>query len=155
LEKLCTTFQRSARRWEVIVYPSIVALIAMVAGAFFFIYTLTNDMRGMALQIQPQVGLNLVRVADSISQLSASLDQMSRNIDTMRSRMETMSADVSSITKQMDYMKNLETMNAQMAQMNTSMYGMNQQADAMRWNMQTMNRTIGKPMQMFNGFIPW
>jgi methyl-accepting chemotaxis protein len=155
LEKLCTSFQRSARRWEVIVYPSIVAFIAMMAGAFFFIYTITSDMRDLALQMQPQVGYNLIKVADSVSLLSKSLDQMSRDIELMRVKMETMSADVSSIAGQMAYMKNLEVMNAQMAQMNATMYGMNAQADAMRWNMQSMNRSIGKPMSMFNSFMPW
>jgi methyl-accepting chemotaxis protein len=155
LEKLCTSFQRSARRWEVIVYPSIVAFIAMMAGAFFFIYTITSDMRDLALQMQPQVGYNLIKVADSVSLLSKSLDQMSRDIELMRVKMETMSADVSSIAGQMAYMKNLEVMNAQMAQMNATMFGMNAQADAMRWNMQSMNRSIGKPMSMFNSFMPW
>ncbi len=155
LEGLCNSFQRSARRWEIIVYPSIIALIAMMAGAFFFIYTLTRDMRDLALQMEPQLGLSIIRVADSISLLSTSLDQMSRNIDTMRARMETMSTDVSSMSKQMDHMRNLETMTAQMAQMNASMYSMNAQADAMRQNMQSMNRSFGKPMSMFNTFMPW
>ncbi len=155
LEGLCSTFQRSARRWEIIVYPSIIALIAMMGGAFFFIYTLTRDMRDLALQMEPQLGLSIIKVADSISQLSTSLDQMSRNIDTMRTRMDTMSADVSAISKQMDHMRNLETMTAQMAQMNASMYAMNAQADAMRLNMNSMNQSIGKPMSMFNSFMPW
>ncbi|MFY9642014.1 MAG: hypothetical protein ACLPJW_03975 [Rhodomicrobium sp.] len=152
LEGLCNSFQRSARRWEIIVYPSIVALIAMTGGAFFFIYTLTRDMRDLALQMEPQLGLSIIKVADSVSQLSASLDQMSRNVDTMRTRMDTMSADVSTMSKQM---RSLETMTAQMAQMNASMYAMNAQADAMRLNMNSMNQSIGRPMSMFNSFMPW
>ncbi|MGO9172069.1 MAG: hypothetical protein ACLP7P_08905 [Rhodomicrobium sp.] len=155
LERLCGSFQRSARRWEIIVYPSVVALMAMMAGAFVFIYTLTRDVRELAFQIQPQLGTNINKVAESVSQLSSSLDQMSRNIETMRGRMEVMSVDVSTMAKQMVYMKDLDTLTAQMTQMNASMFAMNAQADAMRWNMQTMNRTIGKPMSMFNNFMPW
>ncbi|MGO9547551.1 MAG: hypothetical protein ACLPPF_22515 [Rhodomicrobium sp.] len=155
LERLCSSFQRSARRWEIIVYPSIVAVIAMMAGAFFFIYSITRDMRDMALQIQPEIGVNINKVAESVSQLSTSLDRMSRNVDTMRTRMETMSADMNWMSKQMVYMKNLDTMTQQMTQMNTSMNAMNAQADAMRWNMQSMNRSIGRPMSMFNSFMPW
>lgn len=64
LEGLCNSFQRSARRWEIIVYPSIVALIAMTGGAFFFIYTLTRDMRDLALQMEPQLGLSIIKVAE-------------------------------------------------------------------------------------------
>jgi methyl-accepting chemotaxis protein len=152
LERFSGTFERSVRRWEIIVYPSIVALIAMVGGAFFFIYSLTRDMRDLALQIQPQLGYNIDKVAASVYQLSSSLDQMSQNIDTMRVKMETMSGDVGSISTQMGYMK---TMTEQMAAMNASMVAMTAQTDAIRWNMQTMNRSIGKPMAMFNSFMPW
>jgi methyl-accepting chemotaxis protein len=152
LERFSGTFERSVRRWEIIVYPSIVALIAMVGGAFFFIYSLTRDMRDLALQIQPQLGYNIDKVAASVYQLSSSLDQMSQNIDTMRVKMEKMSADVSAISTQMTYMK---IMTEQMSVMNASMVAMTAQTDAIRWNMQSMNRSIGKPMAMFNNFMPW
>ncbi len=152
LDRFSSTFERSARRWEIIVYPSIVALIAMVGGAFFFIYTLTRDMRELALQIQPQLGYNIDKVAASVWQLSSSLDQMSRNIDTMRTKMENMSADVGAISRQMVYMK---TMTEQMNVMNANMAAMAVQTDAMRWSMQSMNYSIGKPMSMFNNFMPW
>ena len=39
----------------------------MVAGAFFFIYALTRDMREMAMQMQPELGSNLNRVAESVN----------------------------------------------------------------------------------------
>lgn len=148
LERFSGTFERSVRRWEIIVYPSIVALIAMVGGAFFFIYSLTRDMRDMALQIQPQLGYNIDKVAASVYQLSSSLDQMSQNIDTMRINMERMSTDVGSISNQMVYMK---AMTEQMNAMNVSMVAMTAQTNAMRWSMQSM----GKPMSMFNSFMPW
>ena len=152
LDRFSSTFERSARRWEMIVYPSVVALIAMVGGAFFFIYTLTRDMRELALQIQPQLGYNIDKVAASVYQLSSSLDQMSHNIDTMRIKMETMSADMGAIAGQMVYMK---TMTEQMTAMNGSMIAMTAQTDAIRWSMQSMNHSIGKPMSMFNSFMPW
>ncbi len=155
LDRLGKVFERSARRWEMIVYPSIIALIALVGGAFFFIYTLTRDMRDLALQIQPQIGLNISKVADSVTVLSTSLDQMSRDIGTMRSRMEMISDDVNSMNKQMAYMKNLQIMNDQMAQMNASMTVMNAQANAMRSSMQSVNQSIARPMSMFNTFMPW
>lgn len=155
IERLCTTFQRSAHRWEMIIYPSVIMLILMVAGAFFFIYKLTSEMRNLALQMQPEMGIHLNKVADSVGQLSSSLDQMSRNIDTMRVRIENMSTDVSKISKQMVYMENLQTMNQQMAQMNQAIYVMAAHTDSMRWNMQTMNRSISRPLSMMNSFMPW
>lgn len=154
-DRLITTFERSARRWEMIVYPSIIMLIVLAAGAFFFIYTLTRDMRGMAMEMQPQMGEHLGKVADAVSQLTTSLDNMSRNIDTMRMRIETMSNDVGKISNQMAYMENLRIMNQQMAQMNQSIYVMTAHFESVRWNMQTMNRQISRPMSMMNSFMPW
>lgn len=155
IERLCTTFQRSARRWEMIIYPSVIMLILMIAGAFFFIYKLTSEMRGLAVQMQPEMGLHLNRVAESVGQLSTSLDKMSRNIDTMRVRIEAMSNDVGKISKQMVYMENLQTMTQQMAQMNQSIYVMTAHTNAMRWNMQNMNNSISRPLSMMNSFMPW
>ena len=155
IDRLSHQFQRSAKRWEMIIYPSVVALILLVAGAFFFIYTLTRDMREMAMQMQPQLGEHLNRVAEAVTQLSSSLDQMSHNIDTMRVKIEVMSSDVSKISKQMSYMQNLDAMNQQMAQMNANMAVMTANTEAMRWNMQTMNQSISRPMSMMNSFMPW
>lgn len=155
IERLCTTFQRSARRWEMIIYPSVIMLILMIGGAFFFIYKLTSEMRGLAVQMQPEMGLHLNKVAESVGQLSTSLDRMSRNIDTMRIRIEAMSTDVGKISKQMVYMENLQTMNQQMAQMNQAIYIMTAHTNSMRWNMQTMNNSIARPMSMMNSFMPW
>lgn len=154
-DRLIKTFERSARRWEMIVYPSIIMLIVLAAGAFFFIYTLTRDVRGMAQEMQPEMGLHLGRVAESVSQLTTSLDNMSRNIDTMRMRIETMSSDVGKISNQMVYMQNLQIMTQQMADMNQAIHVMTAHTDSLRWNMQTMNRQISRPMSMMNSFMPW
>jgi hypothetical protein len=39
--------------------------------------------------------------------------------------------------------------------MNQAIYLMAQSTDSMRWNMQTMNRNISRPMSMMNSFMPW
>lgn len=154
-DRLINTFERSARRWEMIVYPSIIMLIVLAAGAFFFIYSLTRDMRGMVEAMQPEMGVHLGRVAESVSQLTTSLDNMSRNIDTMRMRIEAMSTDVGKISSQMVYMQNLQVMTQQMAEMNQAIHVMTAHTDSLRWNMQTMNRQISRPMSMMNSFMPW
>ncbi len=149
LERLCMNFQITSQRREMIIYPSMIALVAMVGGAFLFIYTVTRDIRDLALKMQPEVGLNINKVAESVTLLSSNLEQMSRNMDSMRSNIQSMSADVSSMSKQM------QSLNEHMAHMDASMTLMNAQADAMRWNMQTMSQSISRPMGMMNRIMPW
>lgn len=154
LERFCCAFERSARRWEMIIYPAILALVLTAAGAFFFVYTLTRDMRAMAERMQPEMGQQLDRVAASVQQLTTTLDRMGQNIDTIRVRMDAMSKDISSVSKQMAYMENLQSIERQMSQMNSAVHAMAYNTDSMRWSVQSMNRSM-RPMSFMNGFMPW
>ena len=48
MDKFARTFEASARRWELIVYPSMLAFIVLAAYGFFLIYTLTGDVGRLA-----------------------------------------------------------------------------------------------------------
>lgn len=155
LERFCCAFERSAKRWEMIIYPAIFALVLTAAGAFFFVYTLTRDMRAMAERMQPEMGQQLDKVAVSVQQLTQSLDRMSQNIDTIRARMELMAKDINAVSKQMAFMENLQSIDRQMGQMNTAVHAMAYNTDSMRWSVQSMNRNIARPMSFMNSFMPW
>lgn len=154
LQSFCRVFERSARRWEMIIYPAILAMVLTAAGAFFFIYTLTRDMRAMMERMQPEIGQQLDRVAGSVQQLTASIDRMSQNIEVIRSKMDTMSKDISSVSKMMTHMETLQSLDRQMAQMNVAIYAMAYNTDSMRWSVQAMNRSM-RPMSFMNSFVPW
>ena len=51
LDKLASGFTESARRWEMIVYPSLVAFIILAAYGFFLIYSLTSDVTRVAMKL--------------------------------------------------------------------------------------------------------
>ena len=48
MDKFATTFEASARRWELVVYPSLLAFIVLAAYGFYLIYTLTGDISRLA-----------------------------------------------------------------------------------------------------------
>lgn len=154
LGRFCQAFERSARRWEMIIYPAIFVFLITTAGAFFFVYSLTRDMRAMAERVQPEVGQQLDRVAASVQQLAASIDRMSQNVDIMRSRMDAMSKDFNTVSKHMAHMEVLPALEKQMTQMNVAIYAMAYNTESMRWSVQTMSRTM-RPMSFMSGFIPW
>jgi len=43
LERLANTFDSSAKRWEMVVYPSLFAFVLLAGYGFFLIYRLTHD----------------------------------------------------------------------------------------------------------------
>lgn len=45
LERFLCVIERSARQWQIIVYPSMVAFIVLAAFGFYLIYSLTGDVR--------------------------------------------------------------------------------------------------------------
>ncbi len=56
LSDFAKSFDKSARRWELIVYPSLFAFIILAMYGFFLIYSLTQDIRTMASSIDPKMG---------------------------------------------------------------------------------------------------
>jgi hypothetical protein len=154
LGRFCQAFERSARRWEMIIYPAILALVLTAAGAFFFVYTLTRDMRAMAERVQPEVGQHLDRIAASVQQLTASIDRMSQNMEVMRAKMDSMAKDLNTVSKQMVHMEVLPALEKQMVQMNVAIYAMAYNTESMRWSVQGMNRTM-RPMSFMSGYMPW
>ena len=45
LERFLQTFERSARRWEPVAYPVLLAFIVLAGYGFFPVYSLTADMQ--------------------------------------------------------------------------------------------------------------
>ncbi len=127
MERLATTFESSARRWEMIVYPSLFAFIVLASYGFFLIYSLTHDVASLAR---------------NVSVLTQSIDHMVVNMDSISGNMVSISGDLGRINNSMD------TMNASTRSMAISVDGMRHQVGAMNYN-------IGRPMSQMSSFMPW
>ncbi|MCB1505632.1 MAG: hypothetical protein KDJ47_11710 [Hyphomicrobiaceae bacterium] len=152
IERLAIAFERSAKRWEMVAYPAMVLFTVIALFGFYKIYSVSENMRIMAERLQPQMGEHMDKLTQSMESLTANIAQMSRNIDMMQQRIVTMSNDTNAISKQMS---TLTTMDKNIAQMNQSVLAMTAHTDMMRWNMATMNRSIQRPMNFMNSFMPW
>ncbi len=152
IERLAIAFERSARRWEMVAYPAMVLFTLLAVFGFYKIYSVSENMRIMAERLQPQMGVHMDKLTTSMESLTANVAQMSRNIDAMQHRVATMSADTKEMAEQM---KVLSTMDQNIARMNQSVTAMTAHTDMMRWNMATMNRSIQRPMNFMNSFMPW
>ena len=130
------SFDKSARRWELIVYPSLFSFIILAMYGFFLIYSLTQDIRTMASSIDPQMGLNMGNLSISISNLSDNVALMSTHLEYISDNMETMSVDMQSMAE------NMEHMTDSISGLDKNVGGMAVNVDTMSSNISTMNKSM-------------
>ena len=154
MDRFARTFEASARRWELIIYPAMLAFVVLAAYGFFLIYTLSKDIHTLALGMDPNMGKNLSNMSDSVIILSENVRTMTRRIYKMSDTMEDISA-------KMDPLETLDPMLVNMRGMNSSMSGMNQNmekmtitGDQMRYEVGNMGQSM-RPMKFMNNFVPW
>lgn len=127
MERLATTFESSARRWEMIVYPSLFAFIVLASYGFYLVYSLTHDVASLAR---------------NVGVLTQSIDHMVVNMDSISSNMVSISGDLNRINGSMDTV-------------NSSTRNMAMSVDGIRNQMGAMNYNIGRPMSQMSSFMPW
>lgn len=143
LERFARSFEISARRWELVVYPSLFAFIVLAAYGFFLIYSLTQD---------------VAQMARSMSQMTVAIDSMSDNMNTVSNRMQAVSLNMDDISHKMNA---LEPMRANMDSIDRSTQIMSVTTDAMRYRMTDlnaqmagMNHSMG-PLRTMGNFMPF
>ena len=136
MERLATTFENSARRWELVVYPAMFAFIVLASYGFFLIYSLTNDVASLAR---------------NVTVLTSSIDRMTTNMDAIVVNMNSIS---SNMTEMDNKMSELAPIRAQMEQMNHATRAMAASADGMHYQMGSMNHSM-RPMGTMSSFLPW
>ena len=154
MDRFVRVFEASARRWELVIYPAMLAFVVLAAYGFFLIYSLSKDIHTLASGMDPQMGKHLSHISESVIYLS-------ENVRTMTRRVYHMSESVEDMAERMVSLEYLEPMLVNMNGMNTSMDGMNHNmramtltGDAMRYEMGNMSDSM-RPMGRMNSFMPW
>ena len=117
LDKLSTAFMESARRWEMIVYPSLFAFIILAGYGFFLIYSLTKDvhlvvqdMHKITVSMEKMVvnmdvvSKNMVVMTQTVDTQSASMREMVYHVRGMNMSMNQMRYDMSNVSRPMSFM---------------------------------------------------
>lgn len=128
LERFARSFETSARRWELIVYPTIFGFIILASYGFFLIYSLTKDMHVLAGSIDPRMAENLGLMARNVAQLSTNIGTMTDTLVQMQNRMDSIDGHMQSMdaaTREIAFkMNTLELMRADVHAMNMHMLQM-------------------------------
>jgi uncharacterized protein YoxC len=173
LERFAKTFEASARRWEMIVYPSMFAFIILAVYGFYLVYSLTRDMHTLAESMDPHMQPHMDVLAVNVAQLATSIDIMSKQVTLMTQGVQRMDSTMTSMNVNLTAMRedlsnisnNMNTMEpllVNLSEINTSVHGMNQSIVSMTVTLNKMSRDVGaathqfvRPMSAINSFLPW
>lgn len=133
MERLADTFESSAKRWELIVYPSMLAFIVLAVYGFYLIYSLSRDVHNLSLTITTltiSVDRNMNEMTDTIRTIDHTMVKMSNNIGHMDSNINAMTQNIAAMTHSTGSMA------------------------ASTWYMQRDIRDVARPMNVMSNFIP-
>lgn len=153
MDRFVSVFEASARRWELVIYPAMLAFVVLASYGFFLIYTLSKDVRTMAQGMDPQMGEHLSHISESVIYLSENVRTMTRRVYRMSESVETMADRMVSLEHLEPMLNNMRGMNYSMGDMYQNMSSMNMSMDAMRYDMGDMSHSM-RPMGDMNNIIP-
>ena len=149
LERLANTFNDSAKRWEMVVYPSLFAFVLLAGYGFFLIFRLTHDISTLSQSVTRMA----VIVSDSMPRMTRDLGVMTNSVNNMTGNIAGMNTEIRSMSGQMNALTpmsdNIKDMTSNVGSMNRSVYGMQR-------DMHGMNRTVSSgPFGMMNDMMPF
>jgi len=144
MDKFARSFEASARRWELVVYPSLMAFIVLAAYGFYLIYTLTGDVNRLARSMETMVV--------SVNDLAANMNSVSGNVANISGNLSTIATDVNSGSSDMNHLLvKMEDINKSVGVMTVPMYHIRNDMGRMSHN---IHDATG-PMQMMGGIFPF
>jgi uncharacterized protein YoxC len=143
IDKFARSFEASARRWELVVYPSLLAFIVLASYGFYLIYTLTNDVGRLARSMETVV-VSLENVADKMNVVSGNVAVISDNLDAIATNVGIESETMNNMVKTMD------NINRSMTVMTVPMYQMRNDLGNMSRNV----HTAAGPMNVMSSILP-
>ena len=146
--RLSEVFESSARRWELIVYPSLFAFIILAAYGFYLVYNLARDVHYLAISVDT----NMTTLAGNMQNVSENMSQLTANIRAMTVTMDSIDQKVATLEPML---ANLDSMDGAIQSMTHATHNMGRSTHYMQADLSSMNRNIGRPLSFMNNFIPW
>lgn len=141
MDRLSEAFESSARRWELIVYPSLFAFIILAAYGFYLVFSLAKDIHYLAISVDS----NMTVLSSNMQAVSDNMTQLTGNIRTMTTQLHSIDGKMGA----------LEPMLTNMDSMDRSIQSITLTTHRMRDDMSIMNHSISRPMSFMNSFMPW
>ena len=141
MDRLSTAFETSARRWELIVYPTLFAFIILAAYGFYLIFSLAKDVHYLAISVDT----NMTVLASNMQSVSDNMGQLTTNIRAINGSVDNISRHVSFLEPIKNNMDNLDH----------SVRAMTETTQHMQSDFRHLNYNVSRPMSFMNTFMPW
>lgn len=151
MDRLSVAFENSARRWELIVYPSLFAFIILAAYGFYLVYSLAKDVHYLAISVDS----NMTVLSGNMQTVSKNMGDLSANVRTMAVSVESINNRVATLEPMLT---NVDSMDQTMKSITAATYAMTVATHNMRNDMVMMNhniRDVSRPMSFMGNFMPW
>ena len=148
MDRLSAAFESSARRWELIVYPSLFAFIILAAYGFYLVYSLAKDVHYLAISVDHNMTVlsgNMGSVSENMGQLTANVRAMTVSLDAIDKKVGTLEP----------MLANMDSMDDGIQTMTDTTRSMTAVMNRLQYDMSRMNHNIGRPMSFMNAFMPW
>lgn len=147
-ERLSKAFETSARRWELIVYPSLFGFILLAGYGFFLIYNLTRDIHYLAISVDS----NMTVMASNFQAVTDNMNHLTANVRVIASNMGDISEKISTLEPMLT---SIDSMDQTMDSMDRAINTITHTTHNMRNDMATFNQNVSRPMAFVNTFMPW
>lgn len=159
LEKMAERFDKSAQRWELVVYPAMFAFVLLASYGFYLVYSLTQDMHVLARSMDQSVSYNMDHMSESMSSMTANIAQLTEEMKSISSDVNQIADNTNDMNTYLDVMKtdmgDISVKLNTLRHMNHAMGAMTTNTGIMSMDMNKMNKNVGRPMSMMNSFLPW
>ena len=153
MDRFVRAFEASARRWELIMYPAMLAFGVLAAFGFFMIYNLSKDISTMAQGMDPELGKHLNQISESVIYLSENMRTMTRRVYHMSDSVEVMAGRMEALEHMEPMLTNMNGISLSMDSINKETSTMIQSMDAMRHDMDEMSHSM-RPLGDMNNIMP-
>ncbi len=164
MEEFLKSSQESSKFWEKIVYPAMFAFIVLALYGFFLIYSLTSDMRRIAMSFDPEMTAHMATMTKSVDALTADIASMTQQVRLMSSNIQNISTKMAALDNLTPMLGELQSMDTSLGDMNTSVSGLDRSVYGLGGSVEQMSRDtyrmqhdmhkVGKPLGFFNKFMP-
>ncbi len=159
LDRFAKTFEASARRWELVVYPALFAFVILAAYGFFLIYSLANDVAVLARSVDTQMGENMATMSSNMKNLALNVEHMSESVNSMSSNINAMTKDIKTIATSVGSIaadtKVMKPLSDEITSISQSVHLMAIAIPMMQRDMSVMNQSVSRPLSFMNSFAPW
>ena len=148
LDRLSEAFETSARRWELIVYPSLFAFILLAGYGFYLIYSLARDVHYLAISVDS----NMTVLSSNMQSVSDSMNQMTSHVRSIAVNLTDISQKVGTLEPMLT---NMDSMDRSIDSMDRAIQAITVTTHNMRGDMSNINYNVSRPMSFMNSFAPW